>query len=61
MSSRATATAAIVDFFPRLVIVEHGRIIADGPPAQVLTDERIRETFGVEPALVRLAAGVSGG
>ena len=48
-------------FFPRLVIVEHGRIIADGPPAQVLTDERIRETFGVEPALVRLAAGVSGG
>ncbi|HYO43237.1 MAG TPA: ABC transporter ATP-binding protein [Candidatus Limnocylindrales bacterium] len=48
-------------FFPRLVIVEHGRIIADGPPAEVLTDERIRETFGVEPALVRLAAGVNGG
>ena len=48
-------------FFPRLVIVEHGRIIADGPPAEVLTDERIREVFGVEPALVRLAAGVNGG
>ncbi len=47
-------------FFPRLVIVEHGRIIADGPPAEILTDERIRETFGVEPALVRLAAGASG-
>ncbi len=48
-------------FFPRLVIVEHGRVIADGPPAEVLTDARIRETFGVEPALVRLAAGVNGG
>jgi iron complex transport system ATP-binding protein len=48
-------------FFPRLVLVEHGRIVADGPPAEVLTDERIRDIFGVEPALVRLAAGVNGG
>ena len=48
-------------FFPRLIIVDHGRIIADGPPAGVLTDERIRDTFGVDPALVRLEAGVSGG
>ncbi len=47
-------------FFPRLVVIEHGRIIADGPPAQVLTDDVIRDVFGVEPALVRLAAGVSG-
>ncbi len=45
-------------FFPRLVIVDHGRIVADGAPADVLTDERIRETFGVEPALVRLAASL---
>jgi iron complex transport system ATP-binding protein len=48
-------------FFPRLVIIDHGRIIADGPPAEVLTDERIRDTFGVDPALVRLEAGVNGG
>jgi iron complex transport system ATP-binding protein len=48
-------------FFPRLVIVEHGRIIADGPPGEVLTDGMIREVFGVEPALVRLAAGANGG
>lgn len=48
-------------FFPRLVIVEHGRIIADGAPGEVLTDRMIREVFGVEPALVRLAAGVNGG
>jgi iron complex transport system ATP-binding protein len=44
-------------FFPRLVIIDRGRIVADGPPDEVLTDERIREVFGVEPALVRLAAG----
>jgi iron complex transport system ATP-binding protein len=43
-------------FFPRLVVMDHGRVVADGPPAAVLTDERIREVFGVEPALVRLAA-----
>ncbi len=48
-------------FFPRLVIIEHGRIVADGPPDEVLTDERIRDTFGVAPGLVRLAAGVNGG
>jgi iron complex transport system ATP-binding protein len=47
-------------FFPRLVIIDHGRIVADGPPADVLTDDRIRDVFGVEPKLVRLAAGVNG-
>ena len=41
-------------FFPRLVIIDRGRIVADGPPAEVLTDDRIRETFGVSPTLVRL-------
>jgi iron complex transport system ATP-binding protein len=45
-------------FFPRLVVIEHGRVIADGAPSEVLTDELIREVFGVEPALVRLAASV---
>ena len=48
-------------FFPRLVIIEHGRIVADGPPDEVLTDQRIHDTFGVAPGLVRLAAGVNGG
>ncbi|MHB8958425.1 MAG: ABC transporter ATP-binding protein [Candidatus Limnocylindrales bacterium] len=43
-------------FFPRLVLLDHGRLVGDGTPAEVLTDERIREVFGVEPALVRLAA-----
>jgi iron complex transport system ATP-binding protein len=43
-------------FFPRLVVIDHGRLVADGPPDEILTDERIRDVFGVEPALVRLAA-----
>ncbi len=43
-------------FFPRLVLLDHGRLVGDGTPDQVLTDERVREVFGVEPALVRLAA-----
>jgi iron complex transport system ATP-binding protein len=41
-------------FFPRLVLLDRGRIVADGPPADVLTAERIRDVFGVDPALVRL-------
>lgn len=40
-------------FFPRLVLVDGGRIVADGSPAAVLTAERIREVFGVDPAHVR--------
>ncbi len=48
-------------FFPRLVLIEHGRVIADGPASEVLTDARIRDVFGVEPALVRLAASVERG
>ena len=43
-------------FFPRLVVIDHGRIVADGAPAEVLTDDLIRGVFNVEPALVRLAA-----
>jgi iron complex transport system ATP-binding protein len=43
-------------FFPRLVVIDHGRIVADGPPAIVLSDALIRDVFNVEPALVRLAA-----
>jgi iron complex transport system ATP-binding protein len=43
-------------FFPRLILLDHGRLVADGTPAEVLSDERIREVFGVSPELVRLAA-----
>jgi iron complex transport system ATP-binding protein len=43
-------------FFPRVVLLDHGRVVADGPPTEVLSDERIREVFGVDPAMVRLPA-----
>jgi iron complex transport system ATP-binding protein len=43
-------------FFPRVVVIDRGRIVADGPPAEALTPDRIREVFGVDPALVRLSA-----
>jgi iron complex transport system ATP-binding protein len=41
-------------FFPRLVLLAAGRIVADGPPSEVLADDRIRDVFGVDPALVPL-------
>ncbi len=43
-------------FFPRLVLLDAGRVVADGPPAEVLAPERIRDVFGVDPALVRIPA-----
>ena len=43
-------------FFPRLVLLDRGRIVADGSPADVLTPERIREVFGVDPGFVRVRA-----
>jgi iron complex transport system ATP-binding protein len=41
-------------FFSRVVVLDHGRLVADGPPADALGEDRIREVFGVDPALVRL-------
>jgi iron complex transport system ATP-binding protein len=43
-------------FFPRLVLIDAGRIVADGTPAEVLTPGRIRDVFGVDPSIVRLPA-----
>ena len=45
-------------FFPRLVLIDRGHVIADGPPEEVLTDERIRDVFGVDPAIVRRIASL---
>jgi iron complex transport system ATP-binding protein len=41
-------------FFPRLVVLEGGRVVGDGPAREVLAPDRIRDVFGVDPALVRL-------
>ncbi len=47
-------------FFPRLIVIDRGRVVADGAPAEVLSDDLIRDVFGVSPALVRLAAAEVG-
>jgi len=44
-------------FFPRLVVVDGGRIVGDGLPSVALAADRIRDVFGVDPSLVRLATG----
>jgi len=41
-------------FFPRIVVLDGGRIVADGPPREVLTNDLVRGVFGVDPAVVRL-------
>jgi iron complex transport system ATP-binding protein len=38
-------------FFPRLVLLDGGRIVADGAPDVVLTRERVAQVFGVDVAL----------
>jgi iron complex transport system ATP-binding protein len=45
--------ALAAHFFPRLLLIDRGRIIADGPPDEVLSAERIQAVYGVDPALVR--------
>lgn len=39
-------------FFPRLVLLDEGRLAADGPSAEVLTPERIRDVYDVDPRFV---------
>lgn len=46
-------------FFPRLVLLDRGRIVADGEPSEVLSGERIQDVFGVDPSMVRLPVPIS--
>ena len=41
-------------FFPRLVLLDDGAVVGDGPPAEVLAPDRIRDVFGVDPSFVRI-------
>jgi iron complex transport system ATP-binding protein len=41
-------------FFPRIVMLDAGRVVADGAPEAVLTRDRIRQVFGIDPSHVRL-------
>jgi iron complex transport system ATP-binding protein len=52
--------ALAAHFFPRLVVLDGGRVVADGPPAEALSADVIRDVFGVDPALVRLPRGAVG-
>jgi iron complex transport system ATP-binding protein len=48
--------ALAAQFFPRLVLLDAGRLVADGAPREVLTAERIREVYAVDPRYVPLLA-----
>jgi iron complex transport system ATP-binding protein len=39
-------------FFDRLVLLDHGRLMADGPPDAVLSAANIESVYGVDPRLV---------
>ncbi len=39
-------------FADQIVLLDNARVVAAGSPAEVLTAERIREVFGVEPTFV---------
>jgi ABC-type cobalamin/Fe3+-siderophores transport system ATPase subunit len=39
-------------YFPRILVLAAGRVVADGPPSESLAPDRIREVFGVDPAIL---------
>jgi len=51
--------ALAAHFFPRVVVLAAGRVVGDGTPGETLRADRIREVFGVDPALVRLPVGAA--
>lgn len=45
-------------FCTRLVMLDRGRVVADGPPEAVLTAARLREVYGVESFIAREAGAL---
>ncbi|MEM1276593.1 MAG: ABC transporter ATP-binding protein [Pseudomonadota bacterium] len=43
----------------RLVLLDHGRLVADGAPEEILTAERLAEVYGIEAHLAHIAGGLS--
>lgn len=41
------------DAFPRTILVAGGRIVADGPPSEVLDADRVAAAWGIDPARAR--------
>jgi iron complex transport system ATP-binding protein len=41
------------DAFPRAILVADGRIVADGPPTEVLSADRVAAAWGIDPARAR--------
>jgi iron complex transport system ATP-binding protein len=50
--------ALAAHFFPRLVLLDRGRVVADGPASEVLRPDLVRDVFGVDPSFVRLPVAV---
>ena len=46
-------------FFPRLVLLDQGRLVADGAPGEVLSPERIRDVYEVDPRYVSSLAPIA--
>ena len=46
-------------FCDRIVVMEAGRIVADGPPDRALTDARLAATFGVSVRRGRATDGTA--
>nr|WP_256473262.1 ABC transporter ATP-binding protein [Phyllobacterium sp. 21LDTY02-6] len=42
----------------RLVLLDKGRIVADGPPGEVLTAERLRSVYGIEAHIEQTPQGL---
>ncbi len=47
----------VVRFCTRLLLMDQGRIVADGPPARVLTPDLLAQVFGIRGAFLDTADG----